>query len=162
CSSVGVFGDIKNPPADEASECHPDIPYEQSKLAGERAVLDYAERSGYDVVVVRPAWVYGPGCPRTAKLFRTIEKGRFFFVGDGRTLRHPVYIEDMVRGFEVAATHERALSNTFIIAGPRAVTLEELTGEIARCMDVAPPKLRLPEPVVRAACRGLEIGYGIL
>src|SRR5688500_10232989 len=72
CSSVGVIGDVKHPPADETTQCRPANIYERSKLAGERAVLDYAFRTGFPVVVVRPAWVYGPRCPRTAKLFRTI------------------------------------------------------------------------------------------
>ena len=37
CSSIGVYGKIKNPPADEQSPCHPDIAYEKTKLAGEQA-----------------------------------------------------------------------------------------------------------------------------
>lgn len=74
CSSVGVFGDIKKPPAGEDSPCHPDIAYEKSKLAGEEAVLQYARENGYSLTVLRPAWVYGPGCPRTEKLFRTTKK----------------------------------------------------------------------------------------
>ena len=157
CSSVGVYGDIRNPPADEETNCNPDIAYEETKLAGERAVRDFARASGYPVVVVRPAWVYGPRCPRTEKLFRTVGKGRFFFVGDGSTLRHPIYIDDMVRGFEVAATHERAPGDVFIVAGPRAVTLKELVGEIADCLDVPAPRLRLPLPLVWAGCYLLEV-----
>jgi nucleoside-diphosphate-sugar epimerase len=157
CSSVGVYGDIESPPADEETECHPDIAYERSKLAGETAVLDYARQNDYELTVVRPAWVYGPRCPRTLKLFRTIKKGRFFFVGNGRTLRHPIYIDDMVRGFEVAATHERAAGQIFIIAGPRAVTLVELTDGIADCLGVPPPKLKLPQLLVWPGVYFLEL-----
>ncbi|NIM92794.1 MAG: NAD-dependent epimerase/dehydratase family protein, partial [Anaerolineales bacterium] len=143
CSSVGVYGSLKNPPADESSECHPDTAYERSKLAGEMEVHEYAKKNVYPVVIIRPAWVYGPGCPRTLKLFTAIQKRRFFFVGDGRSLRHPIYIEDMLEAFEMAATKPRAPGEIFIVAGPRAVTLRELTGEVANCLDVAPPKLKL-------------------
>jgi nucleoside-diphosphate-sugar epimerase len=148
CSSVGVYGSLKNPPADESYECHPDTEYERSKLAGEIEVLEYAQKNGYPVVVIRPAWVYGPGCPRTRKLFGAIKKGRFFFVGDGQSLRHPIYIDDMLEAFEVAATNPCALGEIFIIAGPQAVTLRELAREIASCLDVAPPSLRLPEVLI--------------
>jgi nucleoside-diphosphate-sugar epimerase len=157
CSSVGVFGDIEHPPADEDSECHPNIAYERSKLAGEKTVMDFACEVGYPVVAIRPAWVYGPECARTLKLFRTIKKGHFFFVGDGSTLRHPIYIDDMVQGFEVAATHERAPGDVFIMAGPRAVTLRELTGEIANHIGVAPPRLKVPKAIVWPACYALEL-----
>ena len=162
CSSVGVYGDISNPPADETTECQPDIAYEKSKLAGEEVVLAFARKSGFALTVVRPAWVYGPGCPRTEKLFRAIKKGRFFFVGNGRTLRHAIYIDDMVRAFAVAAAHESAVHDVFIIAGPRATTLHELAAEIARVAGVAPPKLRIPRALVWPGCYLLELTYSAL
>lgn len=162
CSSVGVFGDIKNPPADEETPCHPDIAYEKTKLAGEEAVLEFAQETGYPLTVLRPAWVYGPGCPRTEKLFRTIEKGRFFFVGDGQTLRHAVYIDDMLQAFEAAAQRDEALNEVFIIAGPRATTLRHLADEIARVADVSPPRLQLPKTLVWAGCYLLEVAFGAL
>lgn len=162
CSTVGVYGNIKNPPADENSACHPDVAYEKSKLAGERAVREYAQGNNYDVVVLRPAWVYGPGCDRTVRLFRTIKKGRFFYVGDGQTLRHPIYIEDMIEGIEAAATKEEAAGEVFIIAGPRAVTIEELVEAIADSLSVAPPKLRVPKVLVWPAVFVFEIAAKVL
>lgn len=162
CSSVGVFGNVQNPPADETTVCQPDIAYEKSKLAGEEAVLAYARKTGYATVVVRPSWVYGPGCPRTEKLFRAIQRGRFFFVGSGRTLRHPLYIADMIDAFELVATHSTAPGEVLIMAGPRAVTLRELTAEIAACLDVPPPRLMLPYALVWPACYLLELAGGAL
>jgi nucleoside-diphosphate-sugar epimerase len=156
CSSVGVYGNIKNPPADEDSPCYPDIAYEKSKLAGEQAVLEYARQQEFPLVIVRPAWVYGPRCPRTAKLFNTIESGRFFFVGDGSTLRHPIYIDDMVAGFELAGTHQDALGEVLIMAGPSAVTIRELVNTIADVMGRPRPSLQLPRPLVYSGCLLLE------
>ncbi len=162
CSSVGVYGDLSDPPADEETFCQPDTTYEKTKLAGERAVEEYARQSGYPVVIVRPSWVYGPGCPRTRKFFNSVEKGWFFFVGNGESLRHPIYIEDMVAAFETAATHPAAPGDTFVIAGPRAVTVQELAREIAVALHARPPRLRLPRPVVWAGCSLVEFGAGIL
>src|SRR5262245_6313468 len=54
CSSVGVIGDVKHPPADESTECHPINIYERTKLEGERTALDFACRTSFPVVVVRP------------------------------------------------------------------------------------------------------------
>ncbi len=156
CSTVGVFGDIKNPPADEDSPCQPDVAYERSKLAGELAVRQYSQETGYNVVVIRPAWVYGPGCHRTQRLFKTIKKGRFFYVGDGKTLRHPIYISDMVKGFEVAMTKENVAGEVFIMAGPRPVTISELADSIAQTLAVSPPWLKVPEIFVWPAVFALE------
>jgi dihydroflavonol-4-reductase len=159
CSSVGVYGNLKHWPVHEDAECNPDIPYERSKLAGEQAVSAFARQTGYPVVIVRPSWVYGPGCPRTIKLFRSIRRGRFFFVGTGETLRHPIYVDDLVAGMELAAMHARAPGQVFILAGPRAVTLRELAHQIAARVGVPPPRLRLPYPAVWAACYLLELAY---
>lgn len=162
CSSVGVYGDIKEPPADEQSPCHPDIAYEQSKLAGEDAVLSFAHETGYEVVIVRPAWVYGPGCPRTERLFRTVNKGRFFYVGSGKTLRHPIYIDDMVAGFIKAASHDLAVGEIFIMAGPRAVTIRELVDSIALIEGVSRPNIQLPKLLVWPAVYALEVAGAVL
>jgi dihydroflavonol-4-reductase len=148
CSSVGVFGNVRNGPADEDSICRPGVAYERTKLAGEEAVLSYGRDHGYEVTVARPAWVYGPRCPRTARLFRTIGKRRFFFVGDGRNLRHPIYIDDMVRAFELLATHRAAPHQVFITAGPQPITLSALASAVATCAGVPPPRLALPKSVV--------------
>jgi len=157
CSTVGVYGDIENPPADEESECHPDVAYERSKLAGEKAVVVYAKENNYPVVVIRPAWVYGPRCQRTEKLFSTINKGRFFYVGNGQTLRHPIYISDMVEGFNLVSEFDGDPGEIFIMAGSEPVSLERLVTGIAETLGVKRPTLRFPKAVVWSGVVGFEI-----
>jgi len=144
CSSVGVIGDVENPPADETTDCHPTNIYEQTKHEGEREALAYSHRTGLPVVVMRPAWVYGPRCPRTSKLMRTISKGRFLFFGNGQNMRHPVYIKDAVRGLELCANAEGVNGEVFIIAGESAVPVAELVSVMSRELGVRSPKLHLP------------------
>lgn len=144
CSSVGVIGDVENPPADEVSDCHPTNIYEKTKLEGERAALDFSRRTGLPVVVMRPAWVYGPRCPRTAKLIRTISKGRFPIFGSGKNMRHPVYISDAVRGLELCAETENIQGEVFIIAGEAPVESRELVSVIAREMNIRTSQIHLP------------------
>lgn len=159
CSSVGVFGDVRNPPANEETECYPDLVYERSKLDGERRVGQYGSSHGYPVVVVRPSWVYGPGCPRTLKLVRAVRSGRFFYVGDGSNQRHPIYIDDMIAGFELAATHPDAPGRVFIIAGPQAVTVRELVEVMADELGVDRPWVRLPQSFVWLGGLLTEVGF---
>lgn len=159
CSSVGVMGDIENPPADEGTPCHPTNIYEQTKLAGEQAVLRHADETGFAVVVARPAWVYGPRCPRTEKLFRTIGKGPFPFFGDGRTLRHPVYVSDAVRGLELCAEASGAAGQVYILAGEEVVTIEHLVDMISEVLEVRPPVLHLPVALGKLGGHALELVF---
>ncbi len=159
CSSVGVIGDVEDPPADESSPCHPTNIYEQTKLAGEQAALRYAAEMGFPVVVARPAWVYGPRCPRTEKLFRAVGKGRFPIFGNGDTLRHPVYISDAVRGLELCADTVQGAGQVYIIAGEAPVTVATLVQMIAEVQGVRPPRLHLPMILGKAGGYALELAF---
>lgn len=160
CSSVGVYGEVTDPPYDEDSPCRPELAYERTKLAGERIVLE-AAKTGFPGVVLRPAWVYGPGCPRTEKLFRSIGKGRFFLVGKTDTLRHCVYIRDMVDAFELAARTDAALGKVFVIADAGAVPVRDLVREIARLTGASMPRT-VPAPLFLAGALALEGFFGLL
>lgn len=159
CSSVGVMGDIKNPPADESYPCWPTNIYEKTKLAGELAALKFSREMDFPVIVARPAWVYGPRCPRTQKLLRMIGKGRFPIFGNGRNLRHPVYVADCVRGLELCAKGSGNSGHIYIIAGSVPVTIEELTSAIAQVINVPPPKLHIPIALGKLAGTVLQLAY---
>jgi dihydroflavonol-4-reductase len=163
CSSVGVYGEIKEPPADEASPCHPDLIYEKSKLEGERAVLAYQRQSGMPLTVLRPVWVYGPGCPRTEKLFRSLRKRTFFYIGSGRSLRHCLHVDDFCQACELAAARPQAVGEIFIIGDAGAVTLRELLGAMAAACSSPAPRLHLPLALIRplfAAAEKLFLALG--
>jgi dihydroflavonol-4-reductase len=162
CSSVGVYGPLARLPADETTTPHPDIAYERSKLEGERAVLKAVAGRGMETIILRPAWVYGPLCPRTQKLVRTIARKRFFFVGDGATLRHPIYISDMLEAFELAATRLVPGGETVIVAGPETVSVRQLVELIIEAlgMHYVPP--RVPWWFMEAACLAMEKSFGLL
>lgn len=162
CSSVGVIGDVKHPPADETTECHPTNIYERTKLEGERAALDFSRQTGLPVVVVRPAWVYGPRCPRTAKLFRTISKGRLPIFGSGRNMRHPVYITDAIRGLELCAETPAIEGEVFIIAGEVPIESRELVMMISQQLHARTQKIYLPVFLGHAAGSVLELLFKLV
>lgn len=156
CSSVGVYGPLVKVPADEDTPCHPDIAYEVTKLEGERAVLDVAADKNLPTVVLRPAWVYGPGCPRTAKLFRALRKKRFLMVGKGNNLRHPVYIDDMLQAFELAASRDGIEGQVFVVASDEYVALDQLLSTILLVEHSDYHPVRVPLAVMWPVCYVVE------
>jgi nucleoside-diphosphate-sugar epimerase len=154
CSSTGVFGALRQLPADESTECHPDVAYEVTKLAGERVVGEF--RDHLPSVVIRPAWVYGPRCGRTLKLFRSIARRRFLMIGAGDNYRHPIYIDDMLAAFELAATREGIAGQTFIIASHQAVELKALIAEIVAVQGIDYRPARVPLAVMWPVCFAAE------
>jgi len=147
-STVGIYGHVAQPPATEDAPRSPENLYERTKLEGEQAVMAAAQKRGLDLIIIRPAWVFGLGCPRTAKLARTIGKGSFVFIGAGSNLRHPIYIDDFVAGLVAAATTTNTLARRdFILAGPTPMPLHDIVRDVATALGVATPRRRLPRPL---------------
>ena len=152
CSTVGVYGDVKQPPADEASAFHPGDDYQESKLAAEEVVREAMQSGPMTLVVARPAGIYGPGDTRFLKLFRSIRRRRFVMVGSGKTLYQLVYIDDLAEGFVRCAAHSTPNGSDYILAGDEIVTLNELVGMIAEILEVPAPRARVPfKPVYWAS-----------
>ena len=160
CSSVGVYGPLRQLPADETTDCSPDIPYEITKLAGEKVVNENC--GDLDYVIVRPSWVYGPRCPRTLKLFKAIRGGKFLKVGSAKTFRHPIYISDMLQGFELAATSESAVGETVIVGAAEPVLLDDLIQAVAHAQAVDFKPLSVPMFVMLPACFFVEKAFGLI
>ncbi len=162
-STVGVQGEIKDPPADENYRFEPGDHYQESKKEGELLALRY-HAEGLPVSVVRPVGIYGPGDTRFLKLFRPISKKMFVMIGSGESLYHMTYIDDLVDGFILAGTRPEAVGEVFTIGGERYTTLRELVNTIADVLDKPHPFMRIPfYPVYTASvvcdrlCRPLGI-----
>ncbi len=143
CSTVGVQGEISDPPADEEAPFNPGDIYQQTKLEGELLARE-AFKEGLAGTVVRPVGIHGPGDTRFLKLFKPISKRRFLMIGSGKSLYHMTYIDDLIDGFLLASEKEAALGEVFTIGGAAYTTLRELIDTIAEVLEVSPPHLRVP------------------
>jgi dihydroflavonol-4-reductase len=144
CSTVGVHGDVENPPANEDAPLRPGDLYQVTKLEGERLARETGSQLGIEVTVVRPSGIYGPGDRRLLKLFRGVARRRFVTLGNGGIYYHLTYIDDLVEGFRLCATHPRAAGRTYILAGGEVTTLNELVGLVAEGAGVPRPSGHLP------------------
>lgn len=152
CSTVGVQGEILNPPAKESDPYRPGDHYQESKTEGEKLALGFFEKYDMAGVVVRPVGIYGPGDTRFLKLFKYINNGKFRMIGDGRVLYHLTYVEDLVEGMILAAEKEQAVGNVYSLGGEEYLPLSELVALIAEALDRPVPTRRLPLwPVYSAA-----------
>jgi dihydroflavonol-4-reductase len=145
CSTVGVHGDVeREAPATEDAPFKPGDIYQETKLEGEQVAVATAQRVGLPLTVVRPGPIYGPGERRFLKMIGGVAKGRFMLVGDGSPRLQMVYVEDLVRGIQLAGETPAAIGKTYILAGEEAPTLNELVHEMADVAQVAAPRLRIP------------------
>ncbi len=136
CSTCGVHGNIQNPPADEDAPITPADYYQQTKYEAEPLVGEYFKK-GMKTVILRPAAIYGPGDPeRFFMIFKRVVKGKFPMFGNGRTLYHPLYIDNLVDAFMLVMEAGQGDGRTYLIADEEYVQIEALVRAVAQAMDV--------------------------
>lgn len=144
CSTVGVQGEIKNPPAKEEDPFNPGDYYQQSKLDGELLALDFFIKEKLPGVVFRPVGIYGPGDTRFLKFFKMIRNGKFPMFGSGNVLYHLTYIDDLVEGIKRVGEVPNIEGEVFTLAGERYTTLNEWVEILEEVLGSKVPKMHLP------------------
>jgi nucleoside-diphosphate-sugar epimerase len=127
----------------------PEDIYARSKAEAERRLTAVAAETGLELVIVRPSRIYGPRDASLARVFRAIDRRRFWLVG-----RCDAEV-DFVHATDVAAALESALERgrgVYLVGGPERVTLERFFSECAAALGRRLPRMRLPlAPAVVAA-----------
>lgn len=155
CSTQGVHGNVASPPGDESSPIAPEDYYQQTKYEGEQEIAALAAR-GLPATTLRPMAIYGPGDPaRFLFLFRAVRGGRFLMFGAGRTLYHPLYIDNLVDAF-LSASERPGTGETYLIGDARYYSLNDLVRAVAASMDREVRILHLPFAPLWAAAAACE------
>jgi nucleoside-diphosphate-sugar epimerase len=135
---------------------HPYYGYGTSKMHAELAVLD-AAAAGFDAVMVRPPWFYGPHQPpRQTTFFKMVRSGKFPIIGRGDQSRSMAYVDNLVQGVVRAELVPTEPGLGWWIADARPYALAEIVETVGRALtdegfEVQPNKVRLPAVVGRLA-----------
>ena len=137
CSTCGIHGNVKDPPTDEDHNIAPADYYQSTKYKAEPVCLDFMKQTGMPVTILRPSAIYGPGDPeRFQMIFRRVARGRFPMFGSGKTLYHPVYIDNLVDAFVLAMDLNKGNGEAYLIADEEYVSIKDLVQRIGRALDV--------------------------
>ncbi|MBM9538208.1 NAD-dependent epimerase/dehydratase family protein [Desulfobulbus alkaliphilus] len=135
-STCGVHGNVDHPPGDENAPIRPADYYQRTKYEAEPLVLEY-HRKGMPAVILRPAAIYGPGDPeRFFMIFKRVRKGFFPMFGSGKTLYHPLYIDNLVDVMLLAMEPGKGDGEAYLIADEEYVEIETLVKKIAQALGV--------------------------
>jgi nucleoside-diphosphate-sugar epimerase len=164
CSTCGVHGNVDDPPANEDAPIQPADYYQRTKYEGEPLVKQLAgERM--ETVILRPAAIYGPGDPeRFFMIFQRVARGSFPMVGSGRTLYHPLYVDNLVDAFMLCLAPGVGNGREYLIADEQYYPIEDIVKSVGRALNVQVRIRHYPVmPVVAAGhiCEKLCKPFGI-
>jgi len=115
-------------------------PYEISKAEAERSALEFGRRNGIEVVIIRPALVYGPGSPLwTVRLLQRIKYEKILLVGGGRGVANLIYVDDVAREMMRAASAPDIAGEPFFSSGTDAVTWHDLLARYSQMLGKSLP-----------------------
>jgi nucleoside-diphosphate-sugar epimerase len=136
---------------DETAPLRPDSKahYPASKAMAEQAVRA-ANGDGFETVVVRPRFVWGPGDQTLLPgMLEMVERGRFAWVGGGRHLTSTTHVDNTVEGLVLAGERGRGGEAYFVTDG-EPVVFRDMVSDLLRTRGVEPPTRNVPAPVARA------------
>jgi len=157
-SSVKVNGESTLPgrPFRADDTPAPQDPYGISKMDAEIGLREIAQKTGMEVVIIRPPLVYGPGVKANfASMVRWLQRGVPLPFGAIDNRRSLVALDNLVDLIIRCIDHPAAANQTFMVSDGEDVS----TTELLRKMGAA---LGWPARLVPVPQRWMEWGAGLL
>jgi nucleoside-diphosphate-sugar epimerase len=143
-SSVSVYGPFTQGVYDEGVSCNPVGPYALSKHNAERRAQEITKKSGMTLTILRFATLYGEDDPgNVGRLIRSLDQGRFIWIGDGRNRKSLLYKEDAARACLAVMAQPASGINIYNVSAPPH-TMQEIVDTIAKGLGKNPLSIRIP------------------
>lgn len=134
--------------------------YARTKRQAEAAV---SRAKGLDVVILRPATVYGPRSTEViGEIARAIRGGHMLLVDGGRAVAGLCYVDNLIDASVLALDSEAARGRAFDISDGLDVTWRRFVDDLAAGLGAAPVRWSLPYRLANGIAFSLEHGYRLL
>lgn len=156
-SSIGVNGTCNSQPFIESDEPSPQEPYAVSKLEAEVGLQEISNRTGLEVVIIRPPLVYGPGAPGNfGLLVRWVNRHIPLPFGTVKNKRSLIYLGNLVDAIIQSLGHPKAPGKIYLVSDGEDISTPELIRRIAQAIGCS---CRLiPFPLILIKLGGKLIG----
>jgi nucleoside-diphosphate-sugar epimerase len=126
-------------------------PYQITKMMTEEYVLAQ-NADGFRTTAIRPCNVYGPGdYMSTYSMLDAIMKGIGGYIGSGRALTCPIYIDDLCAGTLAALDAPAAAGEAILLTDGMKVSWKDYSRAMLDAVGSKARQLGLPRPVAYAA-----------
>jgi nucleoside-diphosphate-sugar epimerase len=151
-SSIKVNGErtIPGQPFTASDPPRPEDPYGVSKLEAEELLRRLGQRTGMEIVIIRPVLVYGPGVKGNFRsMMRWLNRGVPLPLGAIDNRRSLVGVDNLADLIVTCLTNSAAANQTFLLSDGEDLSTPELLkrtalalGKSARLLPVPPGLLR--------------------
>ncbi|OGP25025.1 MAG: hypothetical protein A2X93_04875 [Deltaproteobacteria bacterium GWC2_56_8] len=127
--------------------------YHRTKWEAEEIV----RASGLDYTIFRPSVIFGGGDRFTNTFASAMRLSPFVIVpGDGQNRMQPVFVKDVAKALSASVGMEATKGRIYEIAGPLALSFDEIIDAIAESIGKRRVKVHAPMPLMRIGAAIME------
>jgi nucleoside-diphosphate-sugar epimerase len=156
-SSIGVNGNRSRVPFTEEDPPNPCGAYAKSKFDAERNLIQIAQQTDMEFVILRPPLVYGPKAPGNfGRLLRILKTGIPLPLGKIQNLRSVVALDNLVNLIVLCSDRDRspkAANQLFLVADGEDISTADLLRKIAAAGGYTIRLINFPIKLLRAIAR---------
>lgn len=130
--------------------------YGQSKEKADRYIMSCP---GIDYTILRPTLIYGSPVPGPFHTFlKTIDKIPFVIpiIGDGKALKQPVYVDDVVRAIVLVLGSKKAIGKFYDVSGKDKISVGQMVDMVAAKKKIRKLKIKIPARILSPLALILE------
>jgi nucleoside-diphosphate-sugar epimerase len=157
-SSIGVNGNVTvfDYPFTADDKPQPHDPYSVSKYEAEMGLRKIAEKTGLEIVIIRPPLIYGYDAPGNfKKIINALVKRLPLPLGAIHNKRSFVYVENLVSLILRCIDHPAAANQVFLVSDGHDLSTTELLQACAKALGVKAILLPVPQKLI-------EVGAAML
>lgn len=143
--------------ADETVPLAPDSPYPYcaTKAQAEQAVLE-ASRSGFDTIVLRPRFIWGPGDTTLLPLIESMAAaGKWMWINHGRAMTSTTHIDNLVHAIQLSLTEGRS-GEAYFILDEGIIGMKDMVTAMAKARGLTLSETSIPIWLADALGRTME------
>lgn len=151
-SSIKVNGEQTTLPFKASDTPNPKDAYAISKLEAEEGLSLLHEIGIFEVVIIRPPLVYGPGVKANfEKLFYVVKKNIPIPFGRVANKRSLVSIFNLIDLIILCSYHLKAAGEIFLVSDDHDMSLKEMILEMGKVLEKKPLLIPIPVPFMKLA-----------
>jgi oxidoreductase len=137
--------------------------YAQTKREAEQEVLRVGRAGASEVVILRPATVYGPRSKEViGQIASALRRGQMLLVDRGRAVAGLTYVENLTDAALLALTRPEAIGQAFNVTDGLSINWRQFLDDLADRLGCRRARWSLPLGVAHALGVSLEQGYRLL
>jgi nucleoside-diphosphate-sugar epimerase len=159
-STTDVYGYPEKPVDETAPVVDVGLPYNRTKILGEKAVFEAYSKLGFPVTIFRPVSIYGPrGSDFVFRMGMMLKTGGMGVFDGGHTHAGLLFVDNGVETIIHSATLPQAEGQIYNLRDDISVTWQEYLSAFAARLNSKPPRINLNSKVALLIAQLWETTY---